>query len=90
MMIIYLFDLALDIVEKAFSLASIVQHETVGTLFFDEKTWRLQFRIAEPHVLVQVVESVQEVSHVAAQNSENAIVAVLADEVDKLRAEQLH
>lgn len=65
----HLFDLALHVVHVAFSFATVVQHETVRVLFFDEETRRLELRIAETHVLVQVVQTIEEISHVTAQYS---------------------
>lgn len=85
-----MFDLTLHIVHESFTLASIVEHKSCGTLFLDEKARRFQLGITEPHVLVQVVETVQKVSHVSTKHAQDAVITVLAYKVDKLASKFLH
>ncbi len=64
----YLSQLTLHVGHVALAFASVVQSQALGALLFDEETRRLQLRVAESHVLVQVVQTVQEISHVTTQD----------------------
>ena len=86
----HLLDLALDIVDEALPLAPVVQYEAGGALVLDEKARRLELVIAEAHVLVQVVQAVEEVAHVTAEHAQNLVIAVSANEVDKVDAQLFH
>ena len=85
-----LFKLSSHVVFVVLSLTTVMQNNAIGSLFFNEETWWFEFLVAEAHVLVQVVQTVQEISHVSTQHSQDSIIAKLTDEIDKLNAQHLH
>lgn len=46
--------------------------------------------IAELEIFVQVVQAIEKISHVTAQNRQHSVVAVLTDEVDEVDAHLIH
>lgn len=55
------------IVQISLSFASVVQRQAIGVFLLDEETGRLEFGITKPHVLVQIVQAIEEVSHMSTQ-----------------------
>ncbi|GBL81841.1 hypothetical protein AVEN_93580-1 [Araneus ventricosus] len=73
-------DLPDGVPEKPSSGAPVVQRQSRRRLVLAEEGRGLHPGVAEFEVFVQVVETVEKVPHVTAQDTENSVVAVMADE----------
>lgn len=59
---------------------------TSSCLVLADKRRRSHPWIGELQVLVKIIQPVEEVSHVSAQNGKNSIISVLADESNEMDA----
>ena len=84
------FHLSNDVAEEPLSLCDVVQVESFGCFVGREECRRTHVGVAESQVLVEVHESVQEISEVATQHAEETGVTVATDVLGKVLAEHHH
>ena len=68
--------LSTHIAEKAVPFGGVVKEHSLGSFPSAEESWRLHLGVAKSQVLVQVVQSIQEVPEVASKNPEKPGIAV--------------
>lgn len=78
------------VVQIASSFGAVGQGEAVLGLVLYEKRWRFQFGVAEAEVLVKIVQAVEKVSQISAEDFENSIVAKLSNESDEIHTNFEH
>jgi len=83
-------DLTHRVVDESSTLGTIVQGQTLLRFVFADKAGSSHPRIRELQVLMQVVQSVEKVAHVAAQDGKDTIVAILAHKAHEVDAHLVH
>ena len=78
------------VVHVTLALAAVVQRQPRRALVCAEERRRLHARVGEAQVLVQVVESVEEVPQLAAEHAHDPVVAVVLDVADERVAAGVH
>lgn len=67
-----------------------MQSQPLPRFILTNKTRGSHPRVTELQVLMQVVQSVKEVPHVAPEDGKDSVIAVLGDETDEVNAHLVH
>ena len=84
------FQLPDDVAEVALPLGGVVEHHALGGLVLADEGRGSHLGVAEAEVFVEVVQSVQKVSHVSAQHPQESGVAIATYVLHEILPEHHH